>query len=482
MRFQAPFAAPRALVVAPLLFLLVPASALRAADPAPVASHASVAPLTQPAHKPIGNPPGQSGVVARGTFNKEIVRILQARCQTCHHAGDIAPFPLTTYREAYPYRDQIRRVTSARVMPPWHVANSCSKFEGDPSLTDLEIRTIAGWVAGGAPEGDARDLPSPINFGNGWKLGTPDLQLTMPEAFTPNFSSGDVYRCFVLPTNLAEDRWVKSVEVKPSVRAMVHHVLLFIDTGNSSTVLDANEPGPGYTCFGGPGFNISVDTGLLAGWAPGARALELPDGVGILLPKGSKVVMQVHYSSRAGVVAPDATTVGINYTTAPVHKRFRTFPLVNQTFKIPPGASDYPVTVAVPIIPIGLHILSVFPHMHLLGQTMNIEVTALDGVKTCLVEVPDWDFQWQGNYAYQEPVGILPGMRIDLRATYDNSSRNPENPNIPPKEVGWGENTTDEMCLAFLGVTLDYENLVANPGQAQTTLKDVGIRAETGKE
>ncbi|MEO7919287.1 MAG: hypothetical protein ABIT01_07480, partial [Thermoanaerobaculia bacterium] len=198
---------------------------------------------------------------------------------------------------------------------------------------------------------------------------------------------------------------------------------------------------------------------------------------GILLPKSSKVVMQIHYSSRAGVVAPDVTTVGINYTTAPVKKRFRTLPLVNQTFKIPPGASSYPVTVSVPVIPIGVHVLSIFPHMHLLGQTMSAEVTALDGTKTCLVEVPDWDFQWQGNYAYKTPIGILPGMRIDLTATYNNSTSNPENPNFPPREVGWGENTTDEMCLAFLGLTFDYENLSVNPADAGKTLKDVGFRS-----
>ncbi|MEO6325134.1 MAG: hypothetical protein ABIT01_04950, partial [Thermoanaerobaculia bacterium] len=286
MRFQNPLRVTAILLAsASVLVVSRPLMAAGMQDvPAPAPSHAeAIAPLGTITHKPVGTGSGQGGVIAKATFSKEIIRILQSNCQTCHHTGDIAPFPLTTYAETYPYREQIRTVTATRVMPPWHVANSCSKFEGDPSLTDDQIKTIAGWVADGAPQGNVRDLPAPVNFGNGWKLGTPDLQLSMPEAFTPDFSSGDVYRCFVLPTNTTEDRWVKSVEVKPSVRAMVHHVLLFIDTGGSSTALDAAEPGPGYTCFGGPGFNIQVDTGLLAGWAPGARAQELPDGVGILL-------------------------------------------------------------------------------------------------------------------------------------------------------------------------------------------------------
>ena len=161
MRLQRSFFSP-ALVCASLVLFSVP-QAFGAEPPAP--SHPSSGPLTGTVQKPVGTGAGQTGAVARGTFNREIVRILQSHCQTCHHTGDIAPFPLTTYREAYPYRDQIRTVTSSRLMPPWHVVNSCSKFDGDPSLTDEEIRTIAGWVANGAPEGSAQDLPAPISFG-----------------------------------------------------------------------------------------------------------------------------------------------------------------------------------------------------------------------------------------------------------------------------------------------------------------------------
>lgn len=470
---------PRSIVLALVAFLQVSGSAV--ASTALVSSHpqSSAAPLGIVAGtpgKPVGSGSGLSGVKTRyPTFNKEVVRILQSHCQTCHHDGDIAPFPLMTYQDSYPYREQIVEKTGARLMPPWHVDNRCAKFEGDPSLTDEEIQTIASWVSAGAPEGSPQDAPAPLNFTGGWKLGVPDLELRMPEAFTPSFTSGDVYRCFVLPTNTTQDRWVKSVEVLPGNRSMVHHVLLFIDTTNQATDKDASEPGPGYACFGGPGFTLSVDTGLLAGWAPGARPQILPDGVGTKLPKGAKVVMQVHYSAQSGVIAPDNTSVGVNYATAPVHKQFRTIPLVNQTFKIPAGNPDYPVTASIPFIPVGVHILGVFPHMHLLGKTMKIETTAIDGTKKCLINVPDWDFHWQGTYTYPEPVGITPGMRIDMRATYDNSAQNPENPNSPPKDVTWGENTKDEMCLAFLGITLDYENLVAQPADGEKTLREIGF-------
>ena len=392
------------------------------------------------------------GVTGRYTWSGQVSRILQARCQTCHHDGDIAPFPLMTYEDAYEKREPIRLETSARRMPPWHVESACARFADDPSLSEAEVQTLSRWVDVGAPEGDPRQAPEPLSFAGGWALGAPDLALAMPEPYTPDFGKGDVYRCFVLPTSLGEDRWVSAVELLPGQRPMVHHALLFVDTGTSGETLDAAEPGPGYTCFGGPGF---TPQGALGGWAPGNRPAPLPDGVGILLPKGSKVVLQIHYNSRAGVVAPDATTVGIHFAKSDVTKRLYSVPLANTTFRIPPGAADYPVTMSVPFVPVDLHLLAVTPHMHLLGRTMKVEATAPDGTQTCLVDVGDWDFHWQFTYRYRDPVLVKAGSRIDLLATYDNSETNPENPNSPPREVAWGESTTDEMCIAFLSFTLE---------------------------
>jgi hypothetical protein len=281
----------------------------------------------------------------------------------------------------------------------------------------------------------------------------------MAEAFTPPFQGKDIYRCFVLPTSESADRWVESSEVLPGSRAMVHHVILFIDSTGASEQLDANEPGPGYTCFGGPGFTPSIDAASLGAWVPGNTPPVMPEGVAMKLPKGARVVMQVHYSVRSGVMEPDLTRVGIRFAKPPIHKALRFVPVINDTFRIPAGNPSYTVQAGIPVVPLGVHVLNVTPHMHLLGKTMRVEARLPSGATPCLVDVPDWDFHWQGTYSYQQPMALPLGSSVSLTATYDNSPDNPENPNSPPKDVIWGESTTDEMCLAFLGVTLDFEEL-----------------------
>ncbi|HZI67835.1 MAG TPA: ascorbate-dependent monooxygenase [Thermoanaerobaculia bacterium] len=393
------------------------------------------------------------------TFSNQVVRILQARCQACHRTGGIAPFSLTSYGDAFVNRVNIVLQTSQRHMPPWHVDSSCAAYEDDPSLTQAEIDALARWVSAGAPQGDPRDLPEPRVFPDGWELGPPDSVLTMPEPMTPDFKDGDVYRCFVLPTSFPEDRFVSAVEVAPGSRRMVHHVILFVDTAGGARQLDAAQAGPGYTCFGGPGFDVSATSASLGGWVPGNRPRPLPDGVGMPLPKGADVVMQVHYSERSGVEEPDVSSVGLYFAKSAVRKRLLFAPVINQSFTIPAGASNHEVTASIPFLPFGVHVLNVTPHMHLLGKTMKVTATLPDGRQVCLVDVPDWDFHWQGTYTYKTPVALPFGTRIDLSAHYDNSSENDHNPNDPPKDVRWGEGTADEMCIAFLGVTLDAENL-----------------------
>lgn len=400
------------------------------------------------------------------TFNRDVVRILQNRCQTCHHAGDIAPFPLVTYQDTYKHRQAIRYNTENRIMPPWHAGPSCAEFQDNPSLTAEEIQTLATWVATGAPEGNPADMPPALQFSSGWPLGEPDLVFTMPQPVTPDFSNGDVYRCFVFPTNLDQDLFLGAVDIAPGSRKMVHHVLLYVDQTTKSEELDAGEPGPGYTCFGGPGFDFVWSLG---GWAPGNSAKLLPDGIGLYLPKNSRIVMQVHYSARSGITEPDRTSIGLYRSQKPVQKRLLNLPVINQSFKIPPGESNYKVTANVPFVPLGVQLIGITPHMHLLGEKMKV-TARINGKEVCLIDVPDWDFHHQRTYLYKEQIAMPFGSRVDLTAYYDNSAANPNQPNQPPKEVGWGENTTDEMCIAFLHFTLDAENLTGSFGQAATTI------------
>ncbi len=412
--------------------------------------------------------PGQPPKVSRppiGTlppsFNKEVVRILQANCQKCHHEGGIGPFPLVTYEDAYTHKNDIVLMTGSRRMPPWHVDSSCNAFEGDPSLSAQEVATLSKWVSASAPEGNPADLPATLTFPATWSLGEPDMTLSMPESFKPNFNQGDVYRCFVLPTNLPEDRFVRAVEILPGARKMVHHVILYVDTSGKARSLDDADPEPGYSCFGGPGFSVNALSPSLGGWAPGNQPHFLPDGLGMSLPKGASVVMQVHYSAHNGIGADDRSSLGIYFTRAPIQKRVLIAPVVNTTFYIPPGASDYEVTASIPFLPFDAHLIAVTPHMHLIGTTMHVKARALDGGETCLADVPQWDFNWQATYTYKNAVAAPLGTNLSLSARFDNSSDNIRNPNSPPKGIGWGENTTDEMCIGFLNFTLDSENLTS---------------------
>jgi len=281
----------------------------------------------------------------------------------------------------------------------------------------------------------------------------------MPEPYRPDFSKGDIYRCLVFPTNLIADRFLSALEVKPGVAAMVHHVLAYIDTTDAAESLDRADPGPGYTCFGGPGFGDRVP---VAAWAPGNQPPLLPDGVGIPVPKESRIVLQVHYSPRSGVSAPDATSLGLHFPAAPVRKRWLWFPMVSDDFVLPAGKPDCRLTVSA-VLTRPLHALAITPHMHLLGRTMRVDAVAADGTRRCLVNVPGWDLRWQDTYRYRESIALPAGTRLELVATYDNSDANPNNPNVPPRDVRWGETAVDEMCLLYVHGTLDDEDLVKAP-------------------
>jgi hypothetical protein len=392
------------------------------------------------------------------TFNNQVVRILQQNCQACHRPGNIAPFSLLTYEDANTWARRIKEVTQSRYMPPWKPLAGCGEFQNQRRLTEDEIATIAQWVDAGAPEGNPSELPPPVEFPDEWTLGEPDLVLAPEVEYQPAVTGEDVYRCFSIPTNLTQDRYVSRIEIRPGNRNIVHHVLLFIDGRGESAALDNAEPGPGYTCFGGPGF-----VGwMFSGWAPGSRPWVLPEGVGVRVPAGARLVMQVHYHPT-GEPQSDRTQVGLHFADGPIRKNFLIFALANFTFEIPPGATRYPVTASF-TIPRGVdvHALSIFPHMHLLGREMEVRAVLNNGTRRCLIDIDDWDFDWQDMYFYKDPVPLPGRTRLELTAYYDNSADNPNNPNSPPRPVRWGEATTDEMCIVFIGYTLDLENLEAD--------------------
>lgn len=379
------------------------------------------------------------------TFNREIVRILQTHCQSCHHPNDVAPFALMTYRDVLAHAEEIKAATRARLMPPWKAAQGCGDFVGVRALTDAEIDTIARWVDGGAPEGKVSDLPAAREFDGGWPLGKPDIVLSMAKEFTPP-ATRDEYRCFSLPVDAQNDLQIAAIDFRPFDRGSVHHIVPFLDRTGVSAQLDRD--GGGYTCFGGSGINSASPLG---GWTPGARPVPLPEGVAVRIPKGSKrIVMQVHYSPHFGKVLPDRTEIGLYLAKGEVTKELRYGVVDNDRFVIPAGASNHLVQ-AEGILGADVEIYSVYPHMHLIGRKMNLEAVMPDGTRQCMIQIPDYDFNWQGSYLYRTPLALPKGARLHIDAYYDNSSENLRNPNVPPKDVRFGEASTDEMCLTLFG-------------------------------
>lgn len=413
----------------------------------------------------------------QATYSHDVARIFQSKCEICHRPNDIAPFSLQGYEQASRFAEDIKRVVSERIMPPWKPVDGHGSFKDGFGLTQEERDMIVRWVDDGAVKGEDADLPEPLPERGEWSLGEPDLVLGMTEEYTPPRGK-DMYRCFVLPTDFERRRFVSAADVLPGDRSIVHHVILFLDTSGKAEELDAAEEGPGYTCFGGPGTVVAAGSAIssilangmaLGGWAPGARARLLPEKIGMELPAKARVVMQVHYYARSRTAA-DKTRVGLYFTKGDVERRLIYVPLVpldvfgRVALTIPAGAEAHEARGVLPVIaPLQHKIITIFPHMHLLGRKIEVEAT-IRGEDVPLIKIDDWDFNWQGQYTFTEPIEVPGFSLLKVKCTYNNSESNPRNPNNPVKTVTWGEGTEDEMCLAFLGVTFDNENLLFGLG------------------
>lgn len=412
---------------------------------------------------PIARPEKGTSASLAVSYHKDVAPILQERCQSCHRPGQIAPFSLTSFADAKSWASEIKLFTANRQMPPWKAEPGHGDFHGVRRMPDAEIATLARWADAGAPEGDVRQAPPQKQWSDSWSLGTPDLVLTMPDTYTVAASGEDDFRCFVLPTGLMDDKEVVGVEIRPGNPKVVHHVLNFIDTSGRGRQLDEKDSGPGYASgLGGVGF---FPSGSMGGWAPGNFPRYLPQGVGMPLPKGSDIVMQVHYH-KTGKVEQDKTAIGLYFAKKPIEKRYRVWPLTSLGIDIPPGVERHEVKASM-VIPWDTHALSVTPHMHLLGREIKVTATLPDKSVRNMIWIKDWDYRWQDTYVYQDPLPLPKGTRLDLVAYFDNSTRNPLNPSTPPRRVTFGEQTTDEMCFAFVGFTMDQEL----PGQQPRLLR-----------
>jgi len=389
------------------------------------------------------------------TFNREIAPLLQQHCQECHRPGGSAPFELIKYEHVYRRRDKILAALEKRSMPPWKALQGYGEFIGERRLSDAEVAMVARWVADGAPEGDPRDLPAPRQFSSSSLGGKTDLVLRPDQPFTVPARSGDIYRCFSVATSFTEDRYFTAADAVPGNSRIVHHVLAMVDGSGLSANIPSRDGAYGYPCFGGPGVRID---GYLGGWAPGARPWELPEGVGILLPKGARVVFQLHYHNARLTPETDLTELRLRAASAPVQKRLHFMRVGQFRLAIPAGATRHEIE-AQSFVYQPMRLIAIHPHMHLLGREMKVWARMKDESVQPLIHIPDWDFHWQGFYFYRKPVALPTGSWIELMAAWDNSEQNPRNPNKPPRDVSWGEKTTDEMGHAAILYTLDNETL-----------------------
>jgi peroxiredoxin len=392
-------------------------------------------------------------------YTKHVAPIIQQQCQTCHRPGEVGPFSLMTYKQAVNWAKDIKDYTQRREMPPWKVAEG-SAFKNERKMSEKDIETLAKWVDAGCPQGDPKDAPPPVQFTSGWQLGEPDLVLSADADFQLGASGRDLFRCFVLPTNLTEDKYIRAIEVRPSNARVVHHTLNFIDTAGRARKLEQTEKdrvkkegemdlGPGYSMSMGIGF---LPSGAIGGWAPGQLPYVLPKDSYWSLPKGSDVVVQVHYH-RNGRVEKDRTQIGIYFAKEKPAKRLESLVLPGRFLFVPVG-NDFVVKGNI-VVDQDCDLHTVMPHMHMLGKSIKVTMTPPDGQPSTLINIKEWDYNWQETYFFKETIPVKAGTKFDVEAHFDNSAANPKNPNNPPKTVPFGEQTTNEMCFVFFSATAE---------------------------
>ena len=382
------------------------------------------------------------------TYNKDIAPIVYEKCTRCHRAGETAPFPLTSYEDVAKRGRLIAAVTASRYMPPWKAEPASFEYADSRRLTDAQLALIQEWVKQGMPRGEGA-TPALPKFPEGWQLGTPDLVVEMPKAFSVPAEGPDIYRNFVIPLDLKQDEWVQAIELRPSSQGVVHHVLFFADTSGDARKLETDNMSEAQ------GMRFTRGMTQMGGVAVGAQPHLLPDGLALSLPKGSDLVFQYHFHP-SGKAETEKSKIGLYFAKqAPAHTLTNiqlppAFGLFSNV-KIPAGQKEFKISDSY-VLPVDVEAISVGAHAHYLGKTMKLTATLPGGAVKTLLRIQDWDFAWQDRYFFEQPVSLPKGTRLDAEVTWDNSEGNSRNPSHPPIAVKWGEESKDEMGSVGLQV------------------------------
>ncbi len=398
--------------------------------------------------------PSRAAATAPPVFYRDVLPILQQHCQSCHRPGEIAPMPFVTYEQSRQFAGAIAISASDKKMPPWFADPSVGKFSNDPSLTPQEIQILTSWANSGAPAGNPSDAPPSPRWVEGWNIPQPDLVVKMPKPVAIP-ARGDVeYTYEIVPTGFAQDRWVQMSEVRPESRAHVHHAVVYIRSPDSQWMRHApvgkQFTAPDLTSAQDQRDARSTTSDILLVYAPGSSPDNWPDGMAKLVPAGSDLVFQMHYTTN-GHAASDQTSIGLVFAKKPPKQRVLSLQLTDTQFVIPPGVSDARVEVH-GTMPNDALLLSFFPHMHLRGKRFEYNIVHPNGQIEPLLRV-NYDFYWQMSYRLAKPPALKAGTELQAVAWYDNSKNNPHNPD-PSAAVYCGEQTYDEMMVGFFDVAV----------------------------
>jgi Flp pilus assembly protein TadD len=384
------------------------------------------------------------------TFTRDVAPILYAHCASCHQPDGAAPFSLTTYADARQHAGLIARVTKSRYMPPWKPDEG--EFAGDRRLSEVQIQTLARWVDGGTPEGNPADLPPPPRIASGWQAGPPDLVVALP-AYVVRADGPDVFRNFVVPVPIDRAHLVRGLEFRPGSRA-VHHANIRIDPTTASRRLDEADPEAGYE--GVILRSADYPDGHFLGWTPGQAPPLAPDDMAWTLGTGSDLVVQLHLrpTGKPERIQP---SIGIYFTTAAPARTPSIVRLGRQNIDIPAGVDRHRVTDSF-TLPVDVEVRAIQPHAHYRARSMRATATSPSGSSRTLIAIGAWDFNWQDQYRYASPFWLSAGTRIDMEYVFDNSDRNPRNPDHPPQRVSWGWRSSDEMADVWIQVMTRSED------------------------
>ena len=362
------------------------------------------------------------------TYTEHIAAIFNARCVSCHREQEIAPFTLQSYDDIIGWEDTILEVINDQRMPPWFANPNHGSFANDARMTDGEKELIATWIDNGMPQGDPARLPEPPEFATGWKIPKPDQVIQMnDQAFRVPAEGVVDYKRFVIDPGWDEDKYIYAAEARPDNRSVVHHILVYI--------IPPQERG--------------VDLRkVLVGYAPGGLPILLNDGVAIHVEAGSKLLFEMHYTPN-GYETEDLSYAGVCFVDkSKVKKLLRGGVAINNDFEIPANDPNHEVVARYKSKQDEL-LVSMTPHMHLRGKAFRYEARYPDGTSEILLDIPNYDFNWQLKYVLEEPKRLPQGTVVLCTAVYDNSEANVSNPD-PSRAVHWGDQSWEEMMIGFM--------------------------------